>query len=301
MPAQPRKMSEIMKEMAETLLRDASALPSSEAVHVALLFANVAWNECVGMDHAREGYRKTWETMEASNPALWNEFKLNDIDAMIEGLVQYKQKHYPDDRRRILVCGMVEVGNVHVEWLDPAAPGVDCKWEMRRWTSSCWREIIVAHADPGKPAWVFGMPHGHAVPHPREIPEPALKISRRPDWAFSGGTIFMVSGAATRHEDYFNRIHGHDFVGPGLPYGRKGCLMWRRRDVQQFAQAASCLPGPRLSAGRSRNLAAAYRRLRGHRLHEVPAAWERRESAMRTGGFPWRAAGLRAWLLAEAS
>ena len=56
MPDQPRKLSEIMKEMSETLLRNPSGVPSSEAAHVALFFANVAWNESVGLDHAREGY-----------------------------------------------------------------------------------------------------------------------------------------------------------------------------------------------------------------------------------------------------
>ena len=52
MPAPPRKLSEIMKEMSETLLRIPSGVPSSEAAHVALLFANAAWNEGVGMDQA---------------------------------------------------------------------------------------------------------------------------------------------------------------------------------------------------------------------------------------------------------
>jgi hypothetical protein len=127
---QPRKMSEIMKEMSETLLRNPSGVPSSEAAHVALLFANAAWNECVGMDHARDSYRNVWETIEAENPALWNEFKSNDIDALIDELVRYKKKHYPNDRRRILVCGMMP-GKVHVEWLPPAAPGVDSQWEMQ--------------------------------------------------------------------------------------------------------------------------------------------------------------------------
>ena len=130
MPAQPRKMSEIMKEMSETLLRNPGGEPSAEAAHVALLFANAAWNECVGMDHARDGYRNVWEKIEAENPALWNEFKSSDIDSMIDELVRYKNAHYPDDRRRILVCGMVP-GKVHVEWLNPAAPGVDSKWEMQ--------------------------------------------------------------------------------------------------------------------------------------------------------------------------
>jgi hypothetical protein len=130
MPNQPRKLSEIIKEMSETLLRDPRKVPSSEAAHVALFFANAAWNECVGLDGAREGYRNVWETIEAENPALWNEFKSNDINGMIDELIQYKKTHYPDDRRRILTCGIPD-NKVRVEWLPPVAPGVDTKWEMR--------------------------------------------------------------------------------------------------------------------------------------------------------------------------
>jgi len=91
MPAQPRKLSEIIKEMAEMLLRNPGGEPSSEAAHVALLFANAAWNECVGMDHARDGYRNVWETIESENPALWNEFKSNDINGMIDELVRLQK------------------------------------------------------------------------------------------------------------------------------------------------------------------------------------------------------------------
>jgi len=131
MPEQPAKLSEILKKFAQTLLRDPDAEPSSEAAHVALMFANIAWNECVGMDVDRERYRNAWENIEAHNPSLWGEFKSTDIDAMIDGLVKHKKSHHSDDGRRILVCGMVESGNVHVEWLKPAAPGIDSKWEMR--------------------------------------------------------------------------------------------------------------------------------------------------------------------------
>lgn len=127
---QINKMSEIMKEMAESLLRNPRKVPSSEAAHVALMFANIAWNESVGMDLGREGYRQTWEAIEAENPALWNELKANDSDVLIDELVQFKKDHYPDDQRRILVCGFVK-DKVHVEWLPPAAPGVDSQWEMR--------------------------------------------------------------------------------------------------------------------------------------------------------------------------
>ena len=130
MTAQPRKMSEIMKEMAETLLRYPSELPSLEAANVALFFANAAWNESIGIAHSRDSYRIVWEPIEAGNPELWNEFKSNDINALIDELVQYKKTHYPDDQRRILLCGISD-GKVRVEWLKAAAPGVDSRWEMQ--------------------------------------------------------------------------------------------------------------------------------------------------------------------------
>ena len=130
MTHQVKKMSEIIKEMSERLLRHPDAVHSSEAAHVALMFANFAWNETVGLGYAREGYRSAWEMIEAENPEMWSEFKSNDIDAMIDELVQYKKTHYPDDKRRILTCGIPE-GNVRVEWLPAAASGVDSKWEMQ--------------------------------------------------------------------------------------------------------------------------------------------------------------------------
>jgi hypothetical protein len=130
MIANPRKMSEIMKEMSETLFRSPGKVPTAEAAQVGLFFANAAWNESVGLGAHRESYHKVWETIEVDNPELWNEFKSNDVNAMIDELVQFKKNHYPTDQRRILVCGMLE-GNVHVEWIRAAAPGVDSAWEMR--------------------------------------------------------------------------------------------------------------------------------------------------------------------------
>lgn len=126
----PAKMSEIMQEMSERLLRNGRQIPSSEAAHIALFFATAAWNESAGLSGAREGYRDVWETIEADNPAAWNELKSVDVDSMIDELVRYKRTHYPDDRRRILLCGIVD-GKIRVEWLPAAAPGVDAQWETR--------------------------------------------------------------------------------------------------------------------------------------------------------------------------
>jgi len=131
MTDQPRKMSDIMKEMSERLFRDPDAAHSSEAFHVALFLANVAWNECVGLGGDREGNRNVWQMIEADKPNLWDELKSKDIDAMIDELVEYKKAHFPDDRRRILTCGGTTRSTIRVEWLPPAAPGVDVKWETQ--------------------------------------------------------------------------------------------------------------------------------------------------------------------------
>jgi len=130
MTHQTKKMSEMMKEMSERLLQHPDAAHSSEAAHVALMFANIAWNKTVGLGHAIEGYRSAWEMIEAENPEMWSEFKSNDIDGMIDELIEYKQQHFPDDRRRILTYGIPE-GKIRVEWLPAVAPGVDSKWEMQ--------------------------------------------------------------------------------------------------------------------------------------------------------------------------
>jgi hypothetical protein len=129
MTNQSRKMSDIMKEMLERLLVNPEAAHSPEAFHIALFFANLAWNECVGLGAERERTKNIWQTFEAENPNLWDELKSRDIDGMVDELVEYKNAHFPDDRRRILACGSTDHSTIRVEWLPPAAPGVDAKWE----------------------------------------------------------------------------------------------------------------------------------------------------------------------------
>jgi hypothetical protein len=127
---QPRKMSEVLEEMSKLLLRHPRKVPSSGAAHVAVFFANAAWNDSVGLAGSRENYRHIWEAVEIENPELWNEFKSNNINAMIDELVEYKEAHYPNDRRRILICGIHE-SSVRVEWIPEVAPGVDFRWETQ--------------------------------------------------------------------------------------------------------------------------------------------------------------------------
>lgn len=130
MMTRTRKLSEFMLEMSQRLLRDPAQAPTSEAAHLTLFFATAAWNESVGLTAARDGYRHVWETIEADRPPVWDELKSNDVDGMIDELVRYKQARYPDDRRRILLCGILD-GRIRVEWLPAATPGVDAQWETR--------------------------------------------------------------------------------------------------------------------------------------------------------------------------
>lgn len=126
----PKKMSEMLKGMSEQLLRNPDSA-SSEAAHVALMFAHVAWNEAVGLGNHRGGLHQAWETIEADNHEMWGDFKSKDVDAMIDELVEFKQKHFADDQRRILACSTTPQSTLRVEWLAPVAPGVDSRWEMQ--------------------------------------------------------------------------------------------------------------------------------------------------------------------------
>lgn len=112
------KLSQIIKEMACVVLKNAGREPSSEAAHAALLMAHVAWNRANGMAAGQSTYREVLRQFEESNPALWSELRSPDTESLIAELVIYKEQHYRHDRRHLLVCGM-RGDKVHVEWAEP--------------------------------------------------------------------------------------------------------------------------------------------------------------------------------------
>lgn len=141
-----RKMSEIMKEMAQRVLRVSETDASDEAFHMALMFANIAWNECVGMGGDREAKRPAWESIGQGNPDVWTEFISRDTNRLIDDLVAHKKKKHRHDRRRIALCGVVN-GNVRVEYLEPAAPGVDPAEEVSQMMQSRMKREREAYAE----------------------------------------------------------------------------------------------------------------------------------------------------------
>lgn len=115
-----QKLSEIIKEMAGTVLIDPNA-SSSEAVHVALLLSHVAWNSTIGVNIPETQYAKMLKRFEVSNPDVWKELKTKNYKRLIKRLIYYKSGHYREDKREITSCG-TRRQNVHVEWVDPKVP-----------------------------------------------------------------------------------------------------------------------------------------------------------------------------------
>ncbi len=112
MPVLP-KLSAIILELAQTAFAKPKAIPSSEAAHAALLFAQVAWNRELGRE--TEGYQDLLKVFVRSNPKLWSELSSRDPETLIKTMSQIKARRYSEDIRVIIVSGMRD-GNVHVEW-----------------------------------------------------------------------------------------------------------------------------------------------------------------------------------------
>mgnify|MGYP001024854732 CR=1 FL=1 len=109
------KMSAIMKGLALLSFRNPSTVPSPEAAHAALLFAQVAWNRTLG--HEMAVYKELLAVFLRSNPDLWSELRSRDAEALIDIMRRVKEERYPTDRRVVVVCGMRDE-KVHVEWCD---------------------------------------------------------------------------------------------------------------------------------------------------------------------------------------
>jgi len=108
------KLSELLKELALSSLRDPAAPPSSEAAHAALLFANVGWNRALG--HPGGGYSEVLREFVKEHPSLWLELRSTDPEKLIEAAQRAKLEKYPEDRRIVLRCGIPENERIEVEW-----------------------------------------------------------------------------------------------------------------------------------------------------------------------------------------
>jgi len=115
---QDRKLSEIIKEMGLRLFKEPEAAASRPAVETAILLASAAWNAALGDHGLRDQHREMIEKFDWGGRQPWPELVSTDTACLIAGLIEYKQAHHPDDRRRIVAAETSAGGNVRVHWVE---------------------------------------------------------------------------------------------------------------------------------------------------------------------------------------
>jgi len=117
--ARDQKLSEIIKDLALSVLKDPTAIPSAPAALAALTLASAAWNHAVGAVGLGELHRRAIQQIDWTGGTAWAELCSDDVDQLIADLVDAKQEHYPNDLRRIVATEMNPEGHVRVHWTDP--------------------------------------------------------------------------------------------------------------------------------------------------------------------------------------
>jgi len=113
-----QKLSELIKDMALSLLNDPGAIPSPPAAQAALTLATVAWNSAVGDTVLPDDYGKVIEQINRRDATFWAELRFQNADQLIAELVRQKRERYPNDLRRIVGTEMSPEGNVRVHWVE---------------------------------------------------------------------------------------------------------------------------------------------------------------------------------------
>jgi hypothetical protein len=108
-----KKLSEITKKMAESILKKKNASP--EAISLALELTHIAWNYADEDYRDEPGYIYGLQQIEKTMPLVGEEFVIQDCEELAERLIKYKRRYFPDDKRTIFSC-RYEKGNVKVTW-----------------------------------------------------------------------------------------------------------------------------------------------------------------------------------------
>ncbi len=114
-----RRLSEVIKEMAQQLLKVQDSEASEPATVAALMLAGAAWNSAVGDDAMRDQHSALVARIDWSGVSPWSELRSDDTERLIAELVAYKREHYPADLRRIVATELTPEGNVRVHWTAP--------------------------------------------------------------------------------------------------------------------------------------------------------------------------------------
>ncbi len=117
-PEREQKLSELIKGMAWSLLKDPGAIPSAPAAQAALMLASAAWNSAVGDTVLRDQHRQVVDQIDWGGVTPWAELRPDDTDQLITELVHQKRERHPQDHRRIIGTEINSEGNVRVHWVE---------------------------------------------------------------------------------------------------------------------------------------------------------------------------------------
>lgn len=118
-PSTEKKLSEIIKEMAQQILKEPDDPASEPAAVASLMLAGVAWNYANGDKASRDQHRVLIDGIDWDSVTPWAELRTSDTEKLISELVDYKRAHYPNDLRRIVSTELSPEGNVRVQWTEP--------------------------------------------------------------------------------------------------------------------------------------------------------------------------------------
>lgn len=111
------KLSELIKEMAMSVMKDPDVFHSRPATEAAVILAGAAWNS-IADDSAPRDQHQLVDQIDWKGVTPWAEFRSNDTERLFAELIEYKREHYPNDLRRIVATELKPGGNVRVHWVE---------------------------------------------------------------------------------------------------------------------------------------------------------------------------------------
>lgn len=111
------KLSEIIVEIAKISLID-QKYEHHKVMHILTFLAHVAWNRVLlnGNYQAHGEYQSFIKQIGLDRIVLEKTLVSTNWEALIDGMMQYKRKHHPNDQRFIGGIGSTKKGHLRVVW-----------------------------------------------------------------------------------------------------------------------------------------------------------------------------------------
>lgn len=114
-----RKLADLLMEMAKSILRRPKRTPSEVSMAASIGLATAAWNASVLKGGAHKLADAVSNNLDWEGMKPWSEHCSGNVRDLIDVLVAYKQVHFPDDEREVLIAEMSPDGDLRVHWKPP--------------------------------------------------------------------------------------------------------------------------------------------------------------------------------------